>query len=117
MPALNDSTRASDILNLWLQNVLEEHGLKLSSFMSSTSGSDSNIKRLLDKLVDFDWSWYAPHLANCALVEAMGSHRDASMSKNVGIRNLMKDLKTVIRQISKLGPLVAKFEELHVSLS
>lgn len=116
--ALTESERrASDVLFKWLGGVLHEHGLKFTDIYSSTSDSGSDIKRLLDVLLDAEWAWCVPHMANRALTDGMGSHENPAKSKNPTCRAEIKKVKSVVEHLHKSPKMEAKFNELQVSIT
>ena len=83
---LGEASKASDVLLVWLKGVLEEHRLNLTDICSATSDSGSDIKRLLPVLLPGEWAWCISHIANCALIEAMGTYENTAKSKNMSAK-------------------------------
>lgn len=63
------SNRLSELLNDYLNSVLEEYNLDVSMIFSATSDSGSDVKRLCNVLLPGLWEWCVCHMLNCALVE------------------------------------------------
>lgn len=64
-----ESHRLSELLESYLESVLEEYDLDVSMIFSATSDSGSDVKRLCDVLLPGLWEWCVCHMLNCSLVE------------------------------------------------
>ena len=68
-PELSDSMKLSDVLRLWVEEVLAEYGMSEADLFCTVTGAGSDVKRLCFKDLDSKWEWCVPHMLNCALVE------------------------------------------------
>lgn len=66
---LSDSSRLSDVLFLWVREVLSEYDLTEGDLFSTVTDAGSDVKRLCLKVLTAKWEWCFPHMLNCALVE------------------------------------------------
>ena len=64
------SERMSEILRVYLSDVLEEFRIPHNSIFSSTTDAGSHVRRLAEKIMPSSWEWCIAHMLNCALVEA-----------------------------------------------
>ena len=68
-PELSDTSRLSDVLLLWVREVLSEYDLGESDVFSTVTDGGSDVRRLCVKVMTSSWEWCMPHMLNCALVE------------------------------------------------
>lgn len=61
--------KLSDVLGLWVREVLAEYNLTEADLFSTVTDAGSDVKRLCLKVLPSKWEWCFPHLLNCALVE------------------------------------------------
>lgn len=64
-----ESGRLSELLESYLESVLEEYDLNVSNIFSATSDAGSDVKRLCNVLLPGLWEWCVCHMLNCSLVE------------------------------------------------
>ena len=111
--ALRESDRVSDILFLWLKDVLLEFKLSSDDIMSSTTDSGGDIKRLGSTVIGCKWDWCLPHLLNCALVDAFGTSVDPAKSKNNECRAVLMAARKAIEYVNKSNPAQVCLEEVQ----
>ena len=111
--ALRDSDRVSDILLIWVKDVLLEFNLSISDIFSATTDSGGDIKRLGSVLLGCKWDWCVPHLLNCALVEAFGTSVDPAKSKNNACRVVLMRAKRTIEFVNKSDPAKILLDEIQ----
>lgn len=66
---LSENMQLSDVLLVWVEEVLREFGLSPSDVFSTVTDAGSDVKRLCLKVLASEWEWCFPHMLNCALVE------------------------------------------------
>lgn len=110
---LGEASKASDVLLVWLKGVLKEHRLDITDIYSATSDSGSDIKRLLSVLLPGEWAWCVPHMANRALIEAMGVDENPAKSQNKDAKDVIKKVKYVVEHFNKSARIDAKFKDLQ----
>ncbi|CAN0350280.1 unnamed protein product [Ascophyllum nodosum] len=66
---LSESTQLSDVLLIWVEEVLKEFGLSTSNLFGTVTDAGSDVKRLCLEVLSSEWEWCFPHMLNCALVE------------------------------------------------
>ena len=59
--------KLSEVLRLWVVEVLAEYGMSEDGLFSTVTDGGSDVKRLCLKVLE--WEWCVPHMLNCALVE------------------------------------------------
>lgn len=97
---LENADRMSAVHLIWLKGVLEEFGLKEDTPVSSTTDSESDIKRLCDVL-PCPWDWSISHMLNSVPVEGFGTAlQKVKDSKNMAARELIKKFKKVIENVN-----------------
>ncbi|CAM9895380.1 unnamed protein product [Scytosiphon promiscuus] len=111
---LLSDNRLSDLLELYLESVLEEYGLDTTLLFSATSDAGSDVKRLCKVLLPGLWEWCVCHMINCSLVEAFGTHVDPAKSHNPAARKVVMTVKKVVEHIRKSPRAKVVFEEEQV---
>ena len=68
-PELSDESRLSEVLLIWVREVLAEYDLADSDLFSTVTDAGSDVRRLCVKVMTASWEWCIPHMLNTALVE------------------------------------------------
>ena len=50
-----ENTRLSEVLQIWLETVLNEFSISMDMVVASTSDSGSDVKKFMPKLIDKLW--------------------------------------------------------------
>ena len=66
---LTQGEQLSDVLAIWLGEVLKEFDLDTKNLFCTVTDAGSDVKRLCLKVLESEWEWCFPHMLNCALVE------------------------------------------------
>ena len=111
--AVRNSARVSDILFIWVKDVLHEFNLSPADFMSATTDSGGDIQRLGNVVMGCKWDWCLSHLLNCALVEAFGTSVDPALSKNRDVRDIFARAKRSIEYVNKSHPAQVCLDEVQ----
>ena len=111
--AVRTSARVSDILFIWVKDVLFEFNLYPSDFMSATTDSGGDIARLGNVVMGCKWDWCLSHLLNCALVESFGTSVDPALSKNREVRDVFARAKRSIEYVNKSHPAQVCLDEVQ----
>ena len=111
--AVRSSARVSDILFIWVKDVLHEFNLSPADFMSATTDSGGDIQRLGNVVMGCKWDWCLSHLLNCALVEAFGTSVDPALSKNRDVRDVFARAKRSIEYVNKSHPAQVCLDEVQ----
>jgi len=104
-------------LHEWSSGVLEEFGIKVMfDVLTNTLDSRSDVKYIVDILIDAWWEWCISHLIHLALMEAFGTLINLNNSKNVDLRCFFQRIKKVIEVVNKSEYLQGAFEEAMLEL-
>lgn len=77
--SLSHSERLSDVLLIWVEEVLAEYGVATSDLFCTVTDAGSDVKRLCLKVMSSKWEWCFPHMLNCALVEVRRCRSDTEV--------------------------------------
>ncbi|CAM9410027.1 unnamed protein product, partial [Sphacelaria rigidula] len=100
-PELSDTMKLSDVLRLWVGEVLAEYGMSESDLFCTVTNAGSDVKRSCLKVLDSKWEWCFPHMLNCALVEAFGTNASKASNKNNEAREVIDAVKKVVEHLNK----------------
>ena len=110
---MRESAQLSDILFIWVKDVLLEYTLSPSDLLSATTDSGGDIQRLGNVVIGCKWDWCLPHLLNCALVDAFGTSVDPARSKNREVRDVLMNAKRCIEYVNKSHPAQVCLDEVQ----
>ncbi|CAM9821307.1 unnamed protein product, partial [Sphacelaria rigidula] len=101
IPELSDESRLSDVLLLWVREVLSEYDLGESDRFGTVTDAASDVRRLCVKVMKVSWEWCMPHMLNRALVEAFGTTVARAASKNTEAREVIDTIKKTVEYLNK----------------
>jgi hypothetical protein len=92
-----DTINLSKILLMWVEDCLEEVGVKSSDLFAAATDKGSDVKCCAtnEDYLALDWEWCLAHMINRAIVEAFGYCPDASKSTNIEAREQIMDMRRV----------------------
>jgi len=106
-----EKEQASALLWKWVEAILLQFGINDATDILTGSGdSGSDVKRVMDVLMEAFREWCVSHLINLALVDAFGTSVDKKNSKNVQSREVFDTCRKVMESVNKSTSLKARFE-------
>lgn len=104
----------SDLLSVYLKEILDEYGLSLNDIVSATTDNGSDIKRLMEKTIERPREWCIAHLLNCVLVDSFGVSQHERNCKNVQARKVTASLRRIVEHVNKSDKARKKLKELQI---
>ncbi|KAI9906760.1 hypothetical protein PsorP6_004322 [Peronosclerospora sorghi] len=94
--------RLSDILQMWLRDILAEFGIRITNIAGSSSHGGSDVKRAMTSPDDSKlWEWCIPHMKNPSVQDAFDTSLDPKKSNNAAARDLVSAVKSLIEHFNK----------------
>ncbi|CAN0424918.1 unnamed protein product, partial [Ascophyllum nodosum] len=101
---LTQGEQLSDVLAIWLGEVLKEFDLDTKDLFCTVTDAGSDVKRLCLKVLESEWEWCFPHMLNCALVEVR-----ATPCKNRAARKVIDSIKKVVEHLNKSNVMKVRY--------